>query len=166
MINKPEKCSSCKKILTEHKTKNNMGQLFCNYNCAVKKYKTSAKYRNNKIHGYDSKLEYGHSMSLEYLLQSKQIKNLEKQVKVNIEVYNPILNKWVQLKRRYIVIDFRFEYKDKVIYMETKGGFFNSSMAQSVKYQLFEHMIDTKRIEGHFIMVKTKNIDLSVLDKL
>jgi len=159
-------CNNCKKTLLERGVRNNMGQVFCSYNCAIKKHKSSTKYKNNKLNGFDSKLEYNHSVLLEHLLQSKQIKNLEKQVKVNIEVYNPILNKWVQLKRRYIVIDFRFEYKDKVIYMETKGGFFNSSMAQSVKYQLFEHMIDTKRIEGHFIMVKTKNIDLSVLDKL
>lgn len=166
MISKPEKCSSCKKILTEHKTKNNMGQLFCNYNCAVKKYKTSAKYRNNKIHGYDSKLEYGHSVSLEYLLQNKQISNLKKQVKIDIEVFNPISNKWEQLKKRYIVIDFCFEYKSKVIYLETKGGFFNSAMAQSVKYQLFEYMIKTKRIKGHFLIVQSKYIDIRILDKL
>lgn len=76
------------------------------------------KYKNvsTKVGGYryDSKLEAGDALWLTSLVQKKLIRNLERQVKVDLWCNGVKL-------RHYLVVDFRFQIGKTTVLMETKG---------------------------------------------
>lgn len=162
--NKNLVCYSCNKT-GSWKIKDSKNSIYyCSINCFKNISKKRPKYGQIKKDGYDSKLEHKHATELKILAKNGKISNLKEQVKINIEVYNPYINNWEQLNRRYCRIDFVFEVDGKTILYESKG-YLDKNMAQSIKYQLLQYMIDSGRLKNHILIIE-KTRDISSLNKL
>lgn len=145
-------CDNCLKPIKGASCKINF-KTVC-FNCAKKNtLKKRPKYGNTSNNGYDSKLENKHALELKLLAKTGNIKDLEEQVKINIEVFNPKTKQWQQLSRRYCLIDFRFKVGSTTILLDSKG-YLDSNMAQSVKYQLLEYMIEAGRLPNHRLILE------------